>query len=139
VSVLKINNKEVFYKILKETDDIFNNVDRYQKLYRIEREKAEEEISAYSLLKSKASLGEKEVRNYLIDQYIIALIQLFNIDEKSINDFINFEDIQKNDVQVIFEILLEIFDISEWIINKGNRRRYKKDCQRRGKSNKGKV
>ena len=116
---MKINNKEVFYKILKETDDIFNNVDRYQKLYRIEREKAEEEISAYSLLKSKASLGEKEVRNYLIDQYIIALIQLFNIDEKSINDFINFEDIQKNDVQVIFEILLEIFDISELISKYG--------------------
>lgn len=112
---MRIKNKELFEKITKEIDEVFNNVDRYQKLYKMDRRKAEEEISAYSALKSRASLGEKSVRSYLIDQYIIALMQVFNIDEKSINDFIDFEDIQNNHVQTIFEVLLEIYDVSEII------------------------
>ena len=105
--------------MVKELDEIFSNIDRYQKLYNIDREQAERELGEYSALKNKASLGEKAVRNYLIDQYTLVLLKLYNLNDDSINEIINFNHIQKNDPQIIFEILMDVYDISE-IINKYN-------------------
>ncbi len=116
---LKVNSIEEFKKISKEIDEILNDTDKYQRLYNVDRREAEKEIQRYTGYKDKAALGRKEVRAHIINQYVIILKQLYKLDDDGINRFIDFTELRNNNVQVVFEMLLEIMDISE-IINKYN-------------------
>ncbi len=108
-----IFQNEVFYKIARKIDEIFRNVDMYSEIYKIDREQAEKEVQLYSELKTKAALGEKTARTYMINQFTkILSTYLFDLNEENINSIIDFEHICKNHVQIIFELLLEIYDMS---------------------------
>ncbi|MCX7921397.1 MAG: CpaF/VirB11 family protein [Clostridia bacterium] len=110
-------NNDVFIEMAKEIDNIFRDTDQYMELYKIEHTRAEREIKLYSELKNKAALGEKDAREWLINQYSILLKQIYKLDNESINKYIDFNNLQKNHVQVIFEMLLEIYDMSKLIDN----------------------
>jgi len=114
---VKVNNIEEFKKISKEIDEKLNDTDKYQRLYNVDRREAEKEIQRYTVYKDKAALGRKEVRAHIINQYVIILKQFYKLDDDGINKFIDFYELNNNNVQVVFEMLLEIYDISH-IINK---------------------
>ncbi len=116
---MKVNNIDEFKKISKEIDEILNDIDKYQRLYNVDRREAEKEIQRYTVYKDKAALGRKEVRAHIINQYVIILKQFYKLDDNSINKFIDFNELKNNNVQAVFEMLLEIYDISH-IINKYN-------------------
>jgi len=116
---LKVNNIEEFKKVSKEIDEILNDTDKYQRLYNVDRREAEKEIQRYTGYKDKAALGRKEVRAHIINQYVIILKQFYRLDDDSINKFIDFNEIRNNNVQVVFEMILELYDISH-IVNKYN-------------------
>jgi Flp pilus assembly CpaF family ATPase len=105
-------NNELFNDMAREIDNIFKDTDRYMVLYNIERERAEKEIWLYSELKNKAALGEKDAREWLINQYSILIKQLYKIENESIKKYIDFENLQNNHVHIIFEILLGVYDLS---------------------------
>jgi len=114
---LKVNNIEEFKKVSKEIDEILNDTDKYQRLYNVDRREAEKEIQRYTGYKDKAALGRKEVRAHIINQYVIILKQFYRLDDDSINKFIDFNEIRNNNVQVVFEMILELYDISHIVNN----------------------
>lgn len=108
-------NYENYQEMVKKMDEIFNDPDQYGKLYQMERSQAETELNLYSDLKNKAVLGGWEPREYLINRYSIFLKQIYRLEEAEIECFIDFQDLQRNHVQVLFEMLLEVYDFSEII------------------------
>ena len=104
-----------FEIIIKNIDRIFNDPDQYGNLYNIERNQAEVELNLYSELKNKAALGEIDARKYLINKYSILIRQIFDLNDEKIDEFINFKELQDNNIEILFEMLLEVFDISELI------------------------
>ena len=111
---MQIDNKK-FEIINKNIDKIFNDPDQYGRLYNIERSQAELELNLYSELKNKAALGEVDARKYLINKYAILIRQIFDLNEEKVNEFINFKELQDNHIEYLFEILLELYDISALI------------------------
>ncbi len=105
----------IYSKITSRLDEIFSNVDKYAELYDIDREEADKEIVLYTKLKDKASLGDKTAREYLISQYSKFLIYTLKQSNIDIGDLINFDDIEQNEVKIIFEILVNVFDLGDII------------------------
>lgn len=116
---MNINNFEKFSSILQEIEIILRDADLYSKYYNIDRKHAENEIKAFSEYKDRAALGEKEIREHLLNNYVMILKQVVKLDDNSINEYIDFDNIQNNHVQIIFEMLLEVYDISEIILKHG--------------------
>ncbi len=116
---MKVNNMQGFKDICREIDEILNDVDKYQRLYNVDRKEAEREILRYAGYKDKAALGCKEVRSHILNQYTIILRQFYKMDDDRVNEFIDFNNLKNNDIKVVFEMLLELYDISE-LINKYN-------------------
>lgn len=111
-----LQNNESYYEIVENLDEIFKDIDKYRAIYEIDREQAEEEIKLYSQLKDRAALGEKAARTYLINQYTKILSVTMDLsDEKNIRKFIDFENIQSNSAIILFEMLLELYDVSTLI------------------------
>ncbi len=109
-------DNDTFIKTVQKLDEIFRDVDMYRAIYEINRKQAEVEVQLYSQLKSKAALGEKTARSYIVNQFTkILSTHLFDFNENTINHIVNFENIHENAVQIIFEILLVAYDISELI------------------------
>jgi hypothetical protein len=112
VKALKVNNMQGFKDICREIDEILNDVDKYQRLYNVDRKEAEREILRYAGYKDKAALGCKEVRSHILNQYTIILRQFYKMDDDRVNEFIDFNNLKNNDIKVVFEMLLELYDIS---------------------------
>lgn len=111
-----IMNQNIFYQMAGKLDEIFHSVDVYREIYEIEREQAEAEVQLYSELKTRAALGEKTARTYLISQFTkILSTTLFTLDEENIHRIIDFDCISNNHAQVIFELLMDVYDVSELI------------------------
>jgi Flp pilus assembly CpaF family ATPase len=104
---------KTFSEMAEEVDGIFKDIDKYMQIYKLDRNRAENEMKLYSELKNRAALGEKSSSEWLINQYAILLRQLYNLNDESINTYIDFKNIQNNHVYVIFEILLQVYDLSE--------------------------
>jgi len=104
---------DIYGTITTRLDQVFNNIDKYAELYDISRDEAEKEVVLYTKLKDKASLGDKTARDYLISQYSKFLLYTFRLLSLDISDFINFNDIQKNDPIIIFEILMQAYDLGD--------------------------
>lgn len=110
------NNK--FQSIAKQLDEIFRNIDNYRSVFEIERLQAETEINLYSELKEKAALGDKSARDFIINQFTrILSTRIFDLDESALTEFMDFDDLQNNHVQLLFEMILQTYDIS-FIIDK---------------------
>lgn len=104
-----------YKEMIKNIDEIFNDPDQYGKLYKIEHSQAELELNLYAELKNRAALGEQDARKYLINKYSILIRQIYDLNDERINVFINFYDLQNNNVQLLFEMLLDLYDMSELI------------------------
>lgn len=110
------DNQDVFYDIAAKIDEIFHDMDVYKQVYQIDSMQAEKEMQWYTQLKVKAVLGDKTARTYIINQFAKMLSsKLFDLSEEDINDIICFTDIHQNDVQILFELLLQVYDISRII------------------------
>lgn len=112
---MKLNNNEEFKGICKEIDEILNDADKYSRIYNVDRKEAENEVQNYVFYKDKAALGRKDIREHLLSQYIIILKNIMGMDHEKINSFIDFENIGNNSAHVLFEMLLEIYNISHII------------------------
>ncbi len=115
-----VNEVNIFGDLAQKLDDILNDTDKYSKIYEINREKSEEEIKLYTELKDKAVLGEKTARNYLINLYTkLMSSKMIDINQETVNELIDFKEILNNSPQILFEMLLEVYDMSD-IIKKYN-------------------
>lgn len=119
MSILKKNNIEKIKDLGHDIDLILNDPDKYHKIYSIDLPKAETEVKRYSSYKERAALGNKSIREHLLNQYAIILKQVFRINDNTILEYIDFDNIQNNGINVIFEMLINIYDMSE-IIEKYN-------------------
>lgn len=107
------NYLEINYK--EKIDNIFKDVDTYQSLFGIkDRGQAKKDIKRLQDLK-KISIGNKVARGYVINQYLDALIKVLELSEKELSEIIDFKNILDTDVRVLFEILLEMYDMTELI------------------------
>ncbi len=117
----KINNMDL-YDYLEESfkervDNLFKDIDVYQSFFGIKkREQAKEDVKRFQDFK-KMSIGNKEARTYVINQYLLALMKVIQISSEELSRVIDFNNLINNDKRVLFEILLEMYDMSE-LINK---------------------
>ncbi|MCD5413536.1 MAG: CpaF/VirB11 family protein [Clostridiales bacterium] len=101
--------------VVLEIESIFEDADKYSEIYKISIDQAYEEIKDFTVIKSRAVLGDKNARSYVINQYSKVLADGLGFCEKNINAIISFENILKNSDNILFEILLHCFDMSEVI------------------------
>lgn len=111
-----MNNNKLFNEIAKKINPIFREADRYMSVYEISREEAEDEIYHFTKLKEEAIQGVKPAWELIISKYTILISsKIFNISDNEMKEIFDFDDIQNNSVQVLLEMLLSIYDISEII------------------------
>ncbi|WP_113675854.1 ATPase, T2SS/T4P/T4SS family [Vallitalea guaymasensis] len=109
-----------FKDIAHTIDKIFDDEDRYAAVFNISKEDAKKEIVLLSNEKDHAQLGDKDSRNFIINQYTKILNHdnlksILSIDRKAIFKLIDFNNITNNSDYILFEMLLSIYDISEMI------------------------
>lgn len=120
-SMIRINDVDL-YDYLEENfkeriDNLFKDIDTYQSFFGIKkREQAKDEVKRLQDLK-KMSIGNSAARTYVINQYLYALLKVMHISEEELSKVIDFKDILNNDIRVLFEILLEVYDMS-FLVNK---------------------
>lgn len=102
----KFFNTEVYDLMTKKLDEAFSNADKYMEIYDLTREQAVDEISRYTSLKDAASLGDKDKRTYLINQYAKFLRLFMKQQNIDINQLIDFDNIQNNEIKIVFEIFM---------------------------------
>ncbi len=111
-------NNTVYYEIAKKLNDIYKDVDTYSEIFEIEKKQAEEEVKLFTEYKLKAIQGIRPARDYIVNQFTIMMTSKYlKINDDKLRDIINFEQIQKNEVQVLFEMLLFVHDISDLLNN----------------------
>jgi len=109
-------DREILLRIQGSLDEILSDVDTRAELYQIETDLAEREVKDYANFKDMAVLGNEKIRSSLIKKYASLLSsKSFDFQDEALNSIINFKDILKNEVYVLFEMLISIYDISEII------------------------
>lgn len=110
--------KDIAYKI----DSIIDQADQYSVVFNVSLADAKKEVDIISKEKNQAQLGDKNSRDFIINQYTLMLNQdtlkrVIGIDIDKIYALVNFEQILNNDDYIIFEMLLDLYDIS-YLIDK---------------------
>lgn len=108
---MRFLSEEIYTGLSLRLDEIFKNTDMYMSLHQLEREQAEDELKLYISLKAK-SIESRPAREYVINLYAKMLLNLYKNGMSEILELVDFTDILKNPVEVVFELLLSIFDIS---------------------------
>ncbi|HBY19547.1 MAG TPA: hypothetical protein DEG71_00765 [Clostridiales bacterium] len=111
----KFFDTPIYDLITSKIDETYSNADKYVEIYDIPREQAEVEISFNTSLKDAASLGNKEAREYLINQYSKFLLYFMKKNRIDVDELIDFENIQNNDIIISFEFLMNVMDIGDII------------------------
>lgn len=111
---MRFLNDDLYLRLSKKLDEIFKNTDRYMELHEIDRKQADSELTMYTLLKAE-SIGNRSAREYIINLYAKILLNLYKNGTAEIMELVDFEDILKNPVEIIFEILLSMYDVSHLI------------------------
>ena len=112
--------RELFKKLRIDIEKFFTT-DEYSRIYDISREDANSEIETLTDMRNKAR-GNYRAREYVINTYSkIASSQIFERRDKEnnpivdVNNFIDYENVLSNSPDIIFEILLDVYDVSEII------------------------
>ncbi|WP_432664786.1 ATPase, T2SS/T4P/T4SS family [Wukongibacter baidiensis] len=101
-------------KLYEMIEDITDNIDRYSELLKISKDKAEKDIEYFKALRKK-SRGNRQARIYVINTYVRFMVSVLNFDKEIIKEYIDFNNLQSNDISILFEMVLDVFDISELI------------------------
>lgn len=104
-----------FTKMAKELDAIMCDPDAYMDIFKITREEAQANIQLYTELKDAATLGDKAARDYLISTYSRLLMEKYKVNERNIDDYVNFNNMKDNEINIIFEIIVDTFDFKNII------------------------
>lgn len=97
-------------------EGIYEDPDFYANIYGIDQAQALRELKDFVMLKDRAVLGDYGARGYIINQYVKVLKDVLGINEKQLVDFITFDRWQENDCSVLFEILLDHYDMG-WLVD----------------------
>jgi len=101
----------IYTKLAKDLDAILGDPDAYMNIYKIKRVEAESDIRLYTELKDKATLGDTSARNFIISLYSRLLLHKEDITERTVNDYINFSEVTKNSIGIMFEMILDTMDM----------------------------
>lgn len=108
-------DRELFEMINQNLDRIMKDSSIYAKAYRLDRTKAEEELTHINYMREKA-IGDKIARDFIIAQYTKFLnTEDFGLNDESLERLIKLEPLE-NEVYIIYEMLLEIYGIKELIL-----------------------
>ncbi len=97
-------------------EGIYEDPDFYANIYGIDQAQALRELKDFVMLKDRAVLGDYGARGYIINQYVKVLKDVLGINEKQLVDFITLDRWQENDCSVLFEILLDHYDMG-WLVD----------------------
>ncbi len=97
--------------IYDEIEDIYKFEDKYKEIFKTSDEETEKDIESFKITR-ELSIGDKVNRNYVINTYTKLLEVYFKVDP---NEYIDFENQKNNDIYIVFELLLELHDITELI------------------------
>ena len=94
--------------------DSLSDSTRFSQIYHVDRAHAEKAIRMFTGLKDQAALGNRTARQNIVDYYIRLLESYEETKlESMIRAAVDFEDIGKNSVDVIFELLLANFTFEQ--------------------------
>ena len=87
---------------------------RFAETYHTDRIHAEKAIRTFTGLKDLAALGSKAARQNIVDYYI-RLMESYDRDKLNglLNGAVNFREIDQNEAEIIFELLLANFSFEE--------------------------
>lgn len=86
-------------------------------IYDISDTAAESMIKEYNLMKDRAILGDQSARSFVISQYARMLRYLGLNNFADMHSYVNFSEVENNEPDVIFELLLAVYDIN-YLANK---------------------
>lgn len=95
-------------RLLNKASGILTDKELYMSVYHTDINQAEKAINMMTELKDLACRGDMDARNSIVDYYVRVLSsgKLFDVDGETAT-IINFERIEDNDPQIVFEFLLE--------------------------------
>ncbi|WP_432409472.1 hypothetical protein [Wukongibacter sp. M2B1] len=102
------------YKIMgvlyEKIEEITSDVNKYAEVLGVDREEAEADVDNFKKFKD-ISIGNGAARTYVINFYTKLLISYYNFKDEAVKEYIDFDDILNNDIRIIYELMLERYDI----------------------------
>ncbi len=97
--------------LYEKIDEITSNINKYADVFGIPNSEAERDIDDLKNFKEVA-IGNKHARAYIINLYTKLLISYFEFDDETAGEYINFKNILDNDIRIIYELILSVYDVS---------------------------
>lgn len=98
-----------------QLEELFETPELYSAMFQVNREEAQGELREFVFMKDRASLGNRQAREYVINQYTKALDQGIKLSDQELQEIIPWEDWEKCNDRILFEILLDTYDMGELI------------------------
>lgn len=104
-----------FKEFANKIGSMFVDVETLQHLYGFKPDEAEKEANDFELIRERTTLGDPKARRYLIDTYSRAIDYFKYAEEGVLDRFVDFDDIMANEDYIIFEMLLCLKDITDYL------------------------
>lgn len=112
---MKQELKKIIEAYYAKIEGIYEDPDLYAGIYGIERDQAAKELKDFISFKDQAVLGDYRARWLIISQYAKVIEDVLQINERQLREIINLKAWENNDSRVLFEILLDRYDIGQLI------------------------
>lgn len=97
--------------------DSLSDSTRFAEIYHVDRLRAEKAIRTFTGMKDRAALGNRSARQNIVDYYIRLLESREPAElDDLIQSAVDFQNIEKNEADVIFELLLANFSFEEILL-----------------------
>ncbi|MCG8539740.1 MAG: hypothetical protein MJA82_07335, partial [Clostridia bacterium] len=100
--------------LYERIDEITTDINKYSEVLGVPKEEAERDVDNFKKFKD-ISIGNRDTRTYVINLYTKLLISYFQFNDETVKKYVNFHNILDNDIRIIYELLLDKYDISHLI------------------------
>ena len=107
-------NSKAWKELIEIVADSLSDSTRFAETYKVDKLKAEKAIRTFTVMKDMAALGSKSARQNIVDYYIKLLETQKKIDiDDAIGRAVDFNEIDNNSPEIVFELLLANFSFEE--------------------------
>ncbi len=100
--------------LYERIDEITTDINKYSEVLGVPKEEAERDVDNFKKFKD-ISIGNRDTRTYVINLYTKLLVSYFQFNDETVKKYVNFHNILDNDIRIIYELLLDRYDISHLI------------------------